>query len=667
MAEYRGECEKSQYAEGEAGIPSVPLITNDPYFSVWSPAPRLYDADTCHWTGALKKMTGAVTVDGVPFTFMGKGEGAQALPQTGFALSPVSSRYLFEGAGIALALRFTSPLLLTDPALASRPLSYLSLAVVSRDGRKHKVLAAVSFDEGFCYDGEARQETGGAELVLRNGKAARMGKLKQSPLNHSGDNITIDWGYLYLAVPASVGDVRYVREGERSSLRAEFELEAGPVEQSVYMAAAYDDIGSIYYFGDVCKGYWARNGKTILDVITEALGGYETTIAKCAVFEASLLRTAGEIGGEDYRKICALAYRQSIAAHKLIADREGDPVFISKECFSNGCAATVDVSYPSVPLYLYYAPELVIAMMRPIFRFARTPVWKYPFAPHDAGRYPYITGQVYGLRQTDLPNGVTLPDYYAYPGTADIYHYGGQMPVEECGNMLIMSAAAARAGGGIDFFLPRMDLLEQWAGYLLNYGADPGEQLCTDDFAGHLAHNANLAAKAIMGVEAFAILLEMAGRKTEGEWYHGRARELAADWTQRARAGDHTVLVFGDKAGWSLKYNLIWDKFFESDLFPPELYEGEVRWYLEKQNPFGTPLDSRKDYTKSDWLLWAASFAEKREDFLKLIKPLARFLEESPDRVPFTDWYDTVTAKQCGFQNRTVQGGLFMPLLLRRD
>jgi hypothetical protein len=662
--------EGSQFTEREAQVPSVPLITNDPYFSVWSPASRLYDADTCHWTGAVKKITGTVTVDGVPFTFMGKGEGNRIISQTGSLITPASSSYRFEGAGIALELHFTSPLLLTDLNLVSRPVTYISLSLVSLDEKEHKVKTAFSFDEGFCYDGEPRQEVGGTELSLKTCKAARMGKVKQSPLNHSGDNITIDWGYLYLAVPACSGDVRYVPGEERSSLQALFEMDCGSVEQSAYMAAAYDDIVSIHYFGDTCKGYWARDGKTILDIISGAIEEYERIIALCGVFDTGMLKTAGEIGGGEYRKICALAYRQSIAAHKLIADKEGNPVFISKECFSNGCAATVDVSYPSIPLYLFYAPELVIAMMRPIFRFARTPVWKYPFAPHDAGRYPYVTGQVYGLKYPDggkrLPNGFTHPDYYAYPGGADIYHYSRQMPVEECGNMLIMSAAAARVSGDTAFFLPHMDLLEQWAAYLIGHGTDPGEQLCTDDFAGHLAHNVNLAAKAIMGIEAFSILLDLAGRKREREWYHEKAREMAGSWMERASSGDHTTLVFGDPTGWSLKYNLIWDKFFGGNLFPAELYEREIRWYIQKQNSFGTPLDSRKDYTKSDWLLWAASFADRREDFLRLIKPLARFLEHAQDRTPFTDWYDTLTAKQCGFQNRTVQGGLFMPFLLRK-
>ncbi len=160
--------------------------------------------------------------------------------------------------------------------------------------------------------------------------------------------------------------------------------------------AAYDDIASINYFGRMLPGYWARDGKTILDAIREAIASHDGLLERCRAFDQAL-ETEAMGFGEAYTKVCIAAYRQSIAAHKLIADEQGKAIFISKECHSNGCAATVDVTYPSTPLFYCYNPELVRGMMRPIFRFAKLPVWGFDFAPHDAGRYPYVTGQVYGL------------------------------------------------------------------------------------------------------------------------------------------------------------------------------------------------------------------------------------------------------------------------------
>jgi hypothetical protein len=145
--------------------------------------------------------------------------------------------------------------------------------------------------------------------------------------------------------------------------------------------------------------------------------------------------------------------------------------------------------------------------------------------------------------------------------------------------------------------------------------------------------------------------------------YHQKALAMAGDWKKNADRGDHTALVFDKDEGWSLKYNLVWDRLFGGKIFDNTFYEKEIDWYIKVQNCRGVPLDSRRDYTKSDWILWTAAFTGNKQKREALIAPVNAFLEETPDRVPFSDWYDTKTAKHYYFQNRTVQGGLFMPLL----
>jgi hypothetical protein len=641
-------------------LPSVPLITCDPYFSVWSPGDRLYDNDTVHWTGRVQRIGGTAVIDGKPFRFMGLGSDP-ALTQTALEVSATASRYVFEGAGIILNLEFLSPLLLDDLDLLSRPLSYIGARVQVTDGAAHEVDLNFSFSGNFCTCRDEPAPLIGGTHDLGNSTAAWTGKRNQGPLSHSGDNITIDWGYLYLAVPSGQGRVFVSGAGEGLGAQLRFSALKGAGES--FLAAAYDDVASINYFGEFRKGYWARNGKTIFRVLEEGIRDYRTIRERCGSFDRELAARAEAAGGKAYTSILNLAYRQTIAAHKLITDEKGEPVFISKECFSNGCAATVDVSYPSTPLYLLYNPELVKGMLRPILRFAGQPAWTCDFAPHDAGRYPHVTGQVYGLAGEGMRNTETYPPYYAFPANSALYNLRYQMPVEECGNMLIMMAALAKAEGNADFSRPYLDLAEKWVRYLVEYGEDPGEQLCTDDFAGHLAHNCNLAAKAIMGIEAYAIVLDMAGDRTGAGEYHVRAKTLAAAWSANTARGDHSALVFDKQEGWSLKYNLVWDLLFNSRLFPPELFASELSWYSKQQHTYGVPLDSRRDYTKSDWILWTAAFTRDRAQREALIGPIAKFLKETEDRVPFSDWYDTVSARHYYFQNRTVQGGLFMPLL----
>ena len=237
------------------------------------------------------------------------------------------------------------------------------------------------------------------------------------------------------------------------------------------------------------------------------------------------------------------------------------------------------------------------------------------------------------------------------------------MPVEESADMLIMTAAAVIADNDTGFAEENSDLLKKWAGYLVKYGLDPGDQLCTDDFAGHLAHNVNLSVKAILGVASWSILCRLTGKKEEAEEFMRIAREMAAVWTSRAVEGDHTRLAFDNDGSWSMKYNLVWDIIFGTDLFSGELIEKEINGYIKLENRYGVPLDSRKSYTKSDWILWCAAMADSTENREALIHPVYLFLQESKSRVPFSDWYDTLSAEHIRFKNRTVQGGLFMPML----
>jgi len=251
--------------------------------------------------------------------------------------------------------------------------------------------------------------------------------------------------------------------------------------------------------------------------------------------------------------------------------------------------------------------------------------------------------------------------------------YGGgerseenQMPVEESGNLLILMAAVAEMEGHAGFAGLYWDQLEQWAEYLKAKGFDPENQLCTDDFAGHLAHNVNLSAKAICGLASFARLCEMRGEGARAEEFRGVAQAFANRWVEEADDGDHFRLAF-DRAGtWSQKYNLVWDRILGFGLWPDSVRQKEMDYYREVQNRYGLPLDNRSTYTKLDWVLWTATLTQERGDFVALVSPVYRFLNETPDRVPMSDWYWTEDARVRGFRARPVVGGVFLQMLYDR-
>ena len=522
----------------------------------------------------------------------------------------------------------------------------MQFKLTALDGKAHDVKLQLWLSEKLCYEGNVAPVMYKDTFVLGGLNTVICGQKVQKPLCHSGDHITIDWGYLYLASDAPVEIVR-----DAVSLNWSGAVEG---EQVVRSVIAYDDIASINYFGDLCKAWYRRNGAQITDAITSVWANYDDILARCAAWDERVLADAGKVS-EEYKEIVSAAWRHTFCAHKLIATPKGEMALLSKENDSNGCIGTVDVSYPSIPIFLKYCPELVNALCRPILEFADMPVWTYDFAPHDVGRYPNATGQVYGQRRHEVRNGDAFPPYYLYPAGVEVYQMKYQMPVEECGNMLVMLAAAQQYGADKKLAADYRTTLDKWVQYLIRYGEDPGEQLCTDDFAGHLAHNVNLAAKAIVGVACYGRLIGDAS-------YEQHAKEMAQRFMDKIGCEGNTPLTL-DGQGWSMKYNLLWDKVMNLGLLPEKFYDAETRSYLPRINKYGLPLDSRADYTKSDWLCWCAAMTDDAEVRAALLAPIAKFLRESTTRIPFSDWYDTKTGRYVRFIARSVQGGVFAPML----
>lgn len=575
----------------------------------------------------------------------------QTAIQKSVDVQPTQTIYTFSCGTVDLKLEFTAPMLMDNLELLSRPVNYISYDVASNDSKSHEV--ELYFEAGtewaLNHDfQESESETFEKDdLVFLKTGSTEQNVLAKSSTDH------ISWGYFYLAAKkdntySAVGDnfemknsfcsqgmVKHAKKSPDKQNRLALTRKLGKVKKvkKGFIMLGYDDIYSIQYFGQNLRPYWNRSGdKNILQMFDLANNEYEKVKEICDKFDADLMNNAMECGGKEYAELCALAYRQTLSAHKLLIAPNKELLYLSS---STSLTSTVDVTYPSAPLFLLYNVDLLKGLLNPIFYYAKSGKWNNLYAPHDIGTYPLANGQMFEV----------------------------DMPVEESGNMLILTAAIATMEGNALYAEKHWDILSQWADYLLNEGFDPENQSNTDVFAEPSAHNANLSIKAILGIASYARLADMLGKNKISKKYSAQARSLALKWTKLADDGDHYRFAFDQPNTWSQKYNLVWDKIMKIDLFPHEIREKEVNYYIAQQNEFGLPLDSRHSYTKADWIVWTATLSPNVETFRQFIIPLYRFVDKTQVRVPMSDWYWTKEPNIVGFQARPVVGGYFIKMM----
>ena len=577
--------------------------------------------------------------------------------QKSVSVLATSTYYTFACGPVDLDVVFTAPMLINDYDLLSSPVNYISYQVRSTDNKAHDVQFYLGASTLLAVN-KSNQPTVSSTVIKKGVTYLKTGTIEQPILAKTGDGICIDWGYLYL--PNINGEVSLALDADiKASFLANGTLPKshdqlvsrkpataptlaymhnfGSVSQaSSYALIGYDEIEDIEYMYHRYKGYWAHNGNvSIFDQFEKLNSSYSSIMQRCRQWDKQLYDDAFAAGNAKYAEILSGSYRHVIAAHKLFQDKDGNLLFFSKENNSNGCVNTVDLTYPEAPLFLVYNPELQKAMMTSIFDYSLSGRWTKPFAAHDLGQYPKANGQV----------------------------YGGDMPLEEAGNMITLAATIAKLEGNTHYVDKYWDLLKTWTDYLVDNGQDPANQLCTDDFAGHWAHNANLSIKAIMGVAGFAEMARIKGDAATADKYMAKARSMATQWEQTAREGNHYRLAFDRPNTWSQKYNMVWDKLWNINIFPNNAMQKEVKFYLTKQNKYGLPLDVRKDYTKNDWIMWTAAMASDNKTFLKFVDPIYDYINETQSRVPISDWYDTKTGLMVGFKARSVIGGFWMKVL----
>lgn len=636
---------------GETWREGVKLHLTDDMKKLLKPGKNVI-ASHCHNTTG-----GAYTDFGLYKNLARSNEQIMQAEQKSVSVLATSSYYTFVCGPVELDVVFTAPMLINDYDLLSMPINYISYQVRSTDKKTHDVQFYLSANPLQGVNKSSQPTV--SSTVIKNGvKYLKTGTIDQPILAKKGDGICIDWGYFYM--PNVNGNVSLAAENTvKDTFLSTGELPEGENEivcrkasqmptlayvhnfgnvttASSFTMLGYDEVQDIEYMYERYKGYWAHGGKvTIFDAFDRMKNSYSDLMAKCREFDKMIYDDGLKAGDVKYAEILSGSYRHVIAAHKLFQDKDGNLLFFSKENNSNGCVNTVDLTYPEAPLFLVYNPDLQKAMMTSIFEYSYSGRWTKPFAAHDLGTYPIANGQV----------------------------YGGDMPLEEAGNMITLATMISKLEGNTKYVDKYWNDITTWTNYLVENGQDPANQLCTDDFAGHWAHNANLSIKAIMGVAGYAEMARIKGDAATADKYMKIAKDMAAKWESDAREDDHYRLAFDRENTWSQKYNMVWDKLWNLNIFPNNAMQREIKYYLKKQNKYGLPLDSRKDYTKNDWIMWTAAMAPNNKTFLKFVDPVYDYINETESRVPISDWYDTKTGLMTGFKARSVIGGFWMKVL----
>jgi hypothetical protein len=431
---------------------------------------------------------------------------------------------------------------------------------------------------------------------------------------------------------------------------------------------SYDERAVQYYFGEVIKSTWRRDYSTIADLLLAAEVHYDYIVSVTDAFDDSLLANTTMKFGTHYARIASLAYRQTFAAIESgWSEKFNESWYFLKEISSDGDINTMDVIFPASPVLFMMDPSIVKQLLLPVLHYGNNETWhnySYPFSPHQLGTYP-------------VANITTIEQEV--------------MPAENTGNMflLLLQYVKLTEAKDLDWVYPRFwGLLQGWAMYLIESQLPvPPRQTCTDDFAGPLAQNTNLAAKCIIALEAFAevcdILESRYGNQSSNgvlpsPWNCGVYRTLATAyaefWVDFAVETDtklqlnHSRLAFNLPGTWSTKYNLLWQKMLRLErpfTTFPQLAADEVAYYKAKSHRFGFPMDVRHTYQKLDWMTWGSCLAANASEFASLFEGIYLMANDTTSRWPLTDLFDTVTADiYLSFRSRPVVGAIFAAMLL---
>jgi hypothetical protein len=677
--------------------PAAPLAVRGPYLSTWLPSATLPGTWQEFWSGHTTAMGGIVSVDGTSYQFMGDPgiiltvpdgnygtattvEDFQlALQQTLLEVTPTRSIFTLEGGGIQLRVEYFSPIEPGDVRRQSIPLSYVLLSAQSIDGQAHDVQVYADISGEWCSGDDSQVITWAPAQVASGGQTLQAWTVQlQNEQVLTEQDQQAAWGTMVWAAPVSAG-FSY-QSGQDVVVRGQFvnngvlantnDTNYRPISDDWPVFGFCADLGQVSdravsvplvigqvrtpalsYLGQDLQPLWASYFATWQDMLGFFFTDLAAAESRADSLDQKITSEAEAVGGTAYAGLCVIALRQAYGGTELVAGPGGEPWAFLKEISSSGNVSTVDVVFPASPAWIYLDPGYLLLLLEPLLAYAETGGWPETYAEHDLGSsYPVASGHNNGVEEN--------------------------MPVEESGNMLIMTAACLQrvpAATAKSFATAHYAILKQWADYLVANLPDPGYQNQTDDFAGSIAHSVNLALKGIIAVAAMSQVAAIAGNAADAATYQADAEQFIGYWLTHAQdpSARHLDLTYNGADGgdgtWGTIYNGFADRLLGTGLVPSSVLAEQAAWYQSVSNLFGLPLQVPHSYAKSDWEMLTAALLSDYPVKQQLIEQVYTYANTTTSLVPFSDLYSTVTGNQVGFQARPVQGGIFALLALLKS
>ncbi|EIW80656.1 DUF1793-domain-containing protein [Coniophora puteana RWD-64-598 SS2] len=654
--------------------PSVPLAVRTPYLSAWLPqgaGASLAGTWPEFWAGATLGWGGYVRVDGTTYTFLGNPVVPNLSPalatQKSLTYTSTQSTFVLTAGPVDITVNFLSPVEPTDLVKQSTPFSYLAISAAANDGGSHSVT---------LYSDISAEWASGDNTLPVNWTSTTSGDVwfhqvqLQSPSVYAESNDQSQYGSAYYSTQSSTSATW--QTGADVDVRAQFinngnlansgDTNFRAINDNWPVFAFAHDLGTvssasdpvIYAIGHVRdpaiqyvtagnnlqdrSSYFWTKYTSVTDAINDFVGSYSTALSDANTFDAKVKSDATAISN-NYYAIVALSIRQAFGATELTVSRNSDGTWntddvlmFMKEISSDGNVNTVDVMMPAWPVLLYTNPTLGKYLLLGLFQYQQTGLYPNTWAVHDLGAsYPKAIGHNDGNDE--------------------------KMPLEECGNMLIMALSYTQKSNDQSLISTYTKLLEQWTGYLVDEALIPADQISTDDFAGSLANQTNLAIKGTVGIAAMAAIEGLLGNTDAQQNYSSIVSSYSPQIIQFASASNHLELNYGASDSWGLTYNMYADKLLGTNAFPQSLFDSQTAWYKGVINQYGAPLDTRHTYTKSDWQIWTAAFVTDNTVRDAMIDAVYAYIGDGQNNVPFSDWYDSVAGTTSGFRARPVVGG----------